>query len=287
MVAGRGDVAGQLIGIPTGGRAGGEGLEKYPVQIDAQDLGLDYLRDRRLDGLVIPTTSMKLQAPANAQMLNIVTIGGSPGGFAHVSFDEPMGLALVTEHLKELGHQSVQWYGPALPGSQPGVSREQAFLREAFAAGLRGRVCLVEDIGEAGKAMIEQMLEKAQALCAAYLKDRNLGRFTAVVCYSDMYALAAERALVAAGYRVPGDVSVMGFDDCWAALGQPPLTTVSHELFEMGRQAGRLVVARIGQTKWVSARATQDGAPPDSVVVKPRLVLRASTAPPPASAAAR
>jgi DNA-binding LacI/PurR family transcriptional regulator len=92
---------------------------------------------------------------------------------------------------------------------------------------------------------------------------------TAVICASDLLALGTIRATRRAGLSVPGDVSVIGFDD--SALmncTDPPLTTVRQPIDAMGRAAVDLLVAQIDKAA-VSA---------DELLFEPELVVRASTA---------
>jgi len=96
---------------------------------------------------------------------------------------------------------------------------------------------------------------------------------TAVIAASDMMALGAIRAAADAGVSVPGDVSVVGFDDIqFADHANPPLTTLRQDKAGLGTAAGR-VLARIVQG---------DDAAAEQVVVLPvELIARGSTAPAP------
>ncbi len=89
---------------------------------------------------------------------------------------------------------------------------------------------------------------------------------TALLCATDVLALGAMEALRKDGLDVPGDVSVTGFDDVPAAA-QAGLTTVRQSLVEKGREAGRLLMERDTERE---------------VVLPLELVVRGSTAPPPA-----
>jgi len=95
--------------------------------------------------------------------------------------------------------------------------------------------------------------------------------FTALVCYNDVAAIGAIRALMDHGLRVPKDVSVVGFDDIQsAAYHNPSLTTIRQPLQHMGTLAARILLQRIrGQETF-----------PDVVPVLPELVIRESTCPP-------
>ena len=97
--------------------------------------------------------------------------------------------------------------------------------------------------------------------------------FTAIFCFNDIAAIGAIRALKDAGLTVPGDVSVVGFDDIQsAAYSTPSLTTVRQPLLEMGKRGAQILLERIAnKEKEYSAE----------VVMAPELVVRESTGPAP------
>ena len=95
--------------------------------------------------------------------------------------------------------------------------------------------------------------------------------FTAVFCFNDIAAIGAIRALRDAGLSVPGDVSVVGFDDIQsAAYSTPSLTTVRQPLAAMGKRGALVLLQRIEDPKKEF---------PSEIVMEPELVLRESTAP--------
>jgi DNA-binding LacI/PurR family transcriptional regulator len=94
--------------------------------------------------------------------------------------------------------------------------------------------------------------------------------FTALFAFNDISAIGAMRALTEANLEIPEDVSVVGFDDIQSAAYQnPALTTVRQPMRDMGVIAAETLLQRI----------TAPAAPyPNSIIVKPTLVVRASTA---------
>ena len=97
-------------------------------------------------------------------------------------------------------------------------------------------------------------------------------RPTAVFCYNDMSALGALQVVVSHKLQVPRDLSLVGFDDLFvASYTQPPLTTIRQPMRKMGRQAMELLLKLL-------AGKQVDG----TITVKGQLIVRASTAPPPA-----
>ncbi len=100
---------------------------------------------------------------------------------------------------------------------------------------------------------------------------------TGIVCGSDLMALGAIRAARQCGLDVPGEVSVVGYDDsALIAFTDPPLTTVRQPVSAMGVAAVRALLDEIhGQA-----------APHTEYMFRPELVVRGSTGAAPAGVAA-
>jgi LacI family transcriptional regulator len=95
--------------------------------------------------------------------------------------------------------------------------------------------------------------------------------FTAVIAFNDMSGVGAIRKLKSAGFSIPGDVSIVGFDNVQLSqLVEPPLTTVSQPIENMARLATADVLTQI-----------EKGEPPSNqrLLIEPELVVRGSTAP--------
>jgi DNA-binding LacI/PurR family transcriptional regulator len=108
-------------------------------------------------------------------------------------------------------------------------------------------------------------LESGQAAMLRLL-DRGV---TGVVCASDPLALGAIRAVRRRGLTVPGDVSVIGYDDsALMTCVDPALTTVRQPIEAMGRAAVDLLVHQL--------EGSRVGT--DELLYEPELVVRASTA---------
>lgn len=174
-----------------------------------------------------------------------------------VDTDQAEGARLATEHLLGLGHETV-WH-IAGPAESYSASRR----RESWEATLR-----------AHGATVPPVLLGDWSTDAGHRHGLELARrpeVTAIFAANDQMALGALRALHESGRAVPGDVSVVGFDDMEeAASFWPPLTTVRQFFDEVG---ARSVAALLREIE-------HDGTIED-VMVSTRLIVRDSSGPPP------
>jgi LacI family repressor for deo operon, udp, cdd, tsx, nupC, and nupG len=165
-----------------------------------------------------------------------------------------------------LGHTKIAYLGNSLSGRTT-LERQAGFkqaLREA-------ELAIPEDyLLQVSGASPEQGMVAIQHLLT--LSDRP----TAVVCYNDMLAIGAIRGLQQAGYQVPGDFSVTGFDNItFSAYTNPPLTTFDQPKRYIGAEAARLI---LGLLKSAGDKLLADE--PTIRKLKGHLLVRASTGTP-------
>ena len=181
---------------------------------------------------------------------------------AFLSTDEEHAVRSVLTHLQELGHQHV---GLAVGDEHTWPVREKLRVFEAVTAdwGERPQPVSFTDFSYAGG------YEAARDLVARGA--------TAILCGSDVMAAGALEGVRSQGLSVPRDVSVAGYDDVfWAALTNPPLTTVRQAVGSIARAAVRTALGG-GEESRRPART--------EVVVRPQLIVRGTTAAAPGGAA--
>jgi DNA-binding LacI/PurR family transcriptional regulator len=153
-------------------------------------------------------------------------------GSATVRVDHKAGGRIATEHLLELGHHHIAHIaGP----KELGVSQQRldGYRRALSSHGVAFEESLVAegDFSEDGGYRGIQDLLRART------------RFTALFAANDLSAIGAMTALREHGLQVPGDVSVVGFDDIHlASYTSPKLTTVRQPIYDMGRAAAKLLI---------------------------------------------
>ncbi len=190
-----------------------------------------------------------------------------------VEIDDVGGARAAAEHLIGLGHRKVLVIGVEPPAPSRGMdpdgvtSRRLRGYREAFAA---AGMEIPDNCVVVGPASIDGGIA---ALNHAW--DDGM-RPTAVLAMSDAMAIGAMRALRDMRLTIPGDVSVVGFDDIdLAPHVDPPLTTVHQPIRRKGEEAVRLLLTV------VQRRAS---ASPEHRRLETRLIVRGSTGPAPPEA---
>ena len=236
--------------------SGGESLE--------ESAALDEFETMRADGVIVaPATpdSPAIVKSAVSRGVPVVEVDRrtEPGLCDAVLLHNELGGYLATRHLLDLGHRRIAIIsGPFTTGEERLGGYIRAFM-------------------EAGIPIDERLVVRASfhppdpSAVAGDLLDANPD-VTAVFACNNILASGVVQALRARGRRIPGDVSVMGFDDVvWMSLLDAPLSTVAQPAREIGRQAAQLLLDRI--------EGLLQG-PPVTLFLEPRLIIRESTAPP-------
>ncbi|HEX2756814.1 MAG TPA: LacI family DNA-binding transcriptional regulator [Candidatus Limnocylindrales bacterium] len=239
---------------------------------------LDFLVERRVDGLIIAASTIGMRqgewlATASLPVVLINTAATGDPQPTIVS-DNRGGGSAAARHLLDFGHRRFGYLMP--PPRNLDAPERLAGVHDALdSAGLSW-----EGPGSAlaighgaptvtgGESAMSELLERAP-------------RPTAVIAYNDLMAIGAMRAIRTSGFRIPTDISLIGFDDvAFAAYVEPALTTLRQETAEMGRWAVATVTERI-------KAAGRDGSRPIATggrrVVPVHLEIRASTGPAPDS----
>ncbi|MGH3157485.1 MAG: LacI family DNA-binding transcriptional regulator [Streptosporangiaceae bacterium] len=227
---------------------------------------IDRFLGQAVEGIIVlaPVTTAVAALSYVPAEVPLVAVGcGTHASLASVAIDNAAGAALATRYMLELGHKTVHH----LAGLSSWLDARERV--EGWRAELRGA-------GAPEPAMLSGDWSAASGYRVGYeLATRP--EVTAVFCANDHMALGLLRALSEQGRRVPGDISVIGFDDIpESAYFLPPLTTVRQDFGELGRRALDRLLYRIANTH---RGAHTDGLGP-STPIAPELVIRSSTARP-------
>lgn len=212
-----------------------------------------------VDGILLSSSRMSdsgIRAMAKQKPLLVINRGVT--GVASVVTDNGRGMRRAIEHVGELGHRSIAYIGGPEASWAHGM-RWRALKEGAHELGLN--ITLVASPAptrDGGEAVAEAVLETGA---------------TAVVAYNDLLALGFMGRARELGCDVPGDVSVVGFDNSvFAGLTTPGLTSVAAPMHAMGAAGVRNLLGM------AAGNPAQDPFRP--VVLPTRLVVRGSTSAP-------
>ena len=226
------------------------------------------LRDRRVDALIF-LAGCEEPNPAFGELVEtdvpLVCVDEDmaylPGQTSVLTVDNEAGGALAARHLLDLGHRNLATItGPlGLPTAR---ARAAGFRRAAAEAGSEPATAQVRHGAaytlKAGRDAARELL----------LSEPDV---TGLFCANDLIAAGAYAAARELGRRVPGDLSIVGFDDSFvAALVTPPLTTIRQPLARLGKEAAEVAIDLVDGTRTAPTRR----------MLPVELVVRESTAPP-------
>jgi alanine racemase len=228
----------------------------------SEDEYVEMLLDRGVSGIVFVSglhsdvhTDVARYQKLTGRRLPIVFVNGYVDAVSapFVSNDDTVAIELAVGHLSSLGHRRIGF--ACGPDRYTPVRRKLAAFRSLVGAPADSLVEISLFSVEGGQAAAVRLLDKG---------------VTGIVCASDLMALGAVLAVRQRGLSVPGDVSVVGYDDSpLIAFTDPPLTTVRQPVHAMGMAAVRALIDEInGQ-----------GAPHAEYLFRPELVVRGSTGP--------
>jgi DNA-binding LacI/PurR family transcriptional regulator len=245
--------------------------EQYDLLVTSTDYSttrmaacLRRMLERKVDGVAMMTSEMDVGLIRELSRRNVpivfMDVGQVGPRMSHVALDYGNGVLQAVDHLVALGHRRIAFI------SGPLDLHSARTRREAFLEGMRRHRLKPE------QRLLREGTHTAdggQKAMDAILRLRTLP--TAVVASNDWTAIGALHAMHQAGLEVPGDISIVGFDDIpLASYTNPPLTSVRMSAAEIGATAFQALFGLIGERRLEG----------DLYQVPTRLIVRGSTARP-------
>jgi LacI family transcriptional regulator len=224
---------------------GARGCHYSVIVCDSQETeeleieSLDLLRSRGVEGIVLCPVGRSAEHLVRFEEGDLPIVLADryfPGlRLPYVVSDNFSGARVATDHLIRAGHRRIACL-QGLVGTSPNEDRLRGY-GEALTA---HQISLDESL-IAGEGFGEQ-----NGYIAAKLLLKAAHEFTAILAFSNLISLGAIRALSEEGLRIPGDISLVSFDDQpYSAYLAAPMTTISQSSSEMGQIAVKLLFDRI------------------------------------------
>jgi LacI family repressor for deo operon, udp, cdd, tsx, nupC, and nupG len=223
----------------------------------------NLISSRQVDGGIVCLPQIPhIRTAGRVPIVNACELTNDPT-ISSIGIDDFDAFRRATAFLIDLGHRSIGFVGGPI-GAPASIARRAGFEKAMAEAGLHldPRFCLEGNYGpESGRRAAETIFAYGQ-------------KVTAIMCVTDLLAMGALQAIQSKGLSVPGDVSVMGFDDIVPTkFTNPPLSTVHQPRDQIGREAMHMLLDIL----------KDEGVPPRKFLVPTHIVVRGSTAPPPSA----
>ncbi|GAX89820.1 LacI family DNA-binding transcriptional regulator [Effusibacillus lacus] len=233
---------------------------------DLEKENILMLKNKQVDGLIVNTTGHNSDLFENltAEKFPFVFLDRLPDGTITdtVVVNNVLGARQAIQFLVDQGHKRIGILLYPIENKSPRIERLEGYKQALTANGIPIDESLVKICRQERGSGIEAVHEMLS------LPDRP----TAIFSTNTMLNLEVLTGVKKAGFKVPKDVSVIGYDDYpWVPLLDPPLSTVAQPAFEMGIQAAALLLNKMKAKRWKK---------PQIVQLDPELLIRDSCTPP-------
>lgn len=220
-----------------------------------------FIRERRVDGMILAGPDIPpdfILSMIQSDLAVVLVDNRLEYSQTHsITSDDEGGAYIAAKHLLNLGHRSIG----AISGPITWASNRNRILgyqRALSEVGLKLEVAHTDrTTNESGESAFHELLTQHPHL-------------TAVCAINDSMAVGAIRAARSVGWRVPDDLSVIGFDDIsWAQLNDPPLTTINIPKRQIGGEAAYRLIRLL----------KEPGIVPTNLTLSVQLIERGSTGP--------
>lgn len=230
---------------------------------------LEELLQKDIDGLIIePSKSqmscrhVNLYETLDKYEIPYVFIQGIYGEMKekpHILMDDAMGGYLVTKHLLELGHRKIAGFFKA--DDIQGIARHKGYVRALQEAGLS------YDPDRVVWFHTEDRRTKPSMAALEFFREGKMP--DGIVCYNDQIAVQVTETLMREGIKIPGDVSVTGYDNSLYAQRGEGITTIAHPQERLGEMAAELLLEKINHIPEEESKVER--------LIQPELIVRGST----------
>ena len=232
-------------------------------QLDVEQRAINMLLDRRVDGVILAGGRLpddELEKIAAEKPLLLVARATDKLQDCCLRVDNFKGAYDATQYLIDMGHRHIAHITTPTESrvAEDDVTQRLLGYKQALSdAGIEFSPELIVEgnlLQQSGVLAVQRLLMQKQ-------------KFTAIFCANDQMAFGARLALFRRGFRVPEDVSLIGFDDHYsAAFSIPPLTTVRQPAVALGETAATAILDLINNKQI------------DIPLFEPELIVRESVA---------
>jgi len=205
---------------------------------------LNLLTEKQVDGIIFMTTNLTEEHVRwfKENDVKSVFVNRHIEGMdiPYVSIDNYNAAYDATNYLIELGHEKIAYIGGPLSDEILGMKRFEGYKQALYDAGIDFR----QELVRVSKIGIKSGYEAMGDILDVH-KD-----ITAVFAANDIMAIGAVNCILDRGYKIPQDISVVGFDDIpFASIIRPALTTIRQPIYDIGAVAARMLIKKLNGEK--------------------------------------
>jgi LacI family transcriptional regulator len=221
-------------------------------------------RSKRVDGIIIvpvDKSNININKLAASDIPTIILDRKIPGtDLSTITVDNEFGVYEATKYLISLGHKKIGYINRKSPHSHS-IDRLKGYKKALKDSGIEIKNNLIIKGGfnyKDGYDTMEILLKNKLA-------------FTAIITFNDTAAIGAVRAILDSGLEIPGDISVIGFDDVpICQYYNPRLTSIHYPINEISEAVTSILIKLIQKNQPKSFQ---------NIVIAPKLIIRESTGP--------
>ncbi|SHE82142.1 transcriptional regulator, LacI family [Caldanaerobius fijiensis DSM 17918] len=205
---------------------------------------LNLLLEKQVDGIIFMTTNLTddhinwfKENEVKAVFVNRRAEGLD---IPYVSIDNYNAAYDATNYLIKLGHKKIAYVGGPLSDEVLGKERFEGYKQAIYDAGIDFK----QELVRVSKIGIRNGYEAMADILDVY------NDITAVFAANDIMAIGAVNCILDRGYKIPDDISVVGFDDIpLASIIRPALTTIRQPIYDIGAVAARMLIKKLNGEK--------------------------------------
>jgi len=225
--------------------------------------GIEFSKD--IDGILflVPLRSeIEILNKIKRKGIPLIVVGVQIDGFNYVSVDNEKGVEKAISYLVKLGHKKIGGIFSSLDYFDS-FYRYKGYLSTLKKFNLPIKKEWIKIVSEMDA---EKWIEESEKKTEEILSEKD--KPTAIFSAGEFLTLGAKKSIEKKGYKIPSDISLIGFDDFYLAKYlEPPLTVISQPVWEIGKIGVEKLVEIINN------RQTQ----PYQILLQPDLIIRGST----------
>lgn len=235
---------------------------------------IKVLASKQVDGIIFASSIQSPHILKDLQKRKIAIVTFHKPTDNHdldcILFDNVKGGEIAVNYLLDLGHKNIGFISTSIT-TPSHIARLNGYKNAYEKAGIPLNLKYIREDKYINKTNLRTNYEQDIGLKLALELLEECPEVTAFFAVNDLTAMGIIK-LKQRGFRIPEDISVIGFDNIYISeMIDPPLTTIQQPTYKMGQRAAELLIAKISEKE-------KEDEPKHMMVFSPELIIRGSCA---------